>query len=145
MRHRCQDAPGRVAPIASVRPRWASEVTRATPDRPRAVRSRKNPSHPAPSSAEVTCRPRISRCPSALTPVASRACTPTTRPPSLTFSTSASAATNVYGPASSGRVRKSSTTASSSAAITETCDLDSRVMPSDSTSFSIRRVETPSR
>jgi len=32
---------------ASVRPRWASEVTRATPDRPRAARSRKKPSHPA--------------------------------------------------------------------------------------------------
>jgi hypothetical protein len=32
-----------------------------TPVRPRAVRSRKNASRPAPSSAEVTCRPRISR------------------------------------------------------------------------------------
>ena len=30
-------------------------------------------------------------------------------------------------------------------AITETCDFDSRVMPRVSTSFSIRRVETPSR
>ena len=29
--------------------------------------------------------------------------------------------------------------------MTLTCDLDSRVMPSDSTSFSIRRVDTPSR
>ena len=37
------------------------------------------------------------------------------------------------------------TCASSSAAITLTCDLDSRVMPSGSTSFSIRRVDTPSR
>jgi hypothetical protein len=34
---------------------------------------------------------------------------------------------------------------SSSAAITDTCDLDSRVMPSDSTRRSIRRVDTPSR
>jgi GNAT acetyltransferase-like protein len=84
-------------------------------------------------------RPRISRCPSLLTPVASRAWTLTTRPPSRTFSTSASAARNVYGPASSGRVRKSSTTASRSAAITDTCDLLSRVMPRVSTSFSIRR------
>jgi len=83
--------------VTAARPApWcASEVTRATPVRPRAVRSRKNPSHPAPSSAEVTCRPRISRCPSAFTPVASSACTFTTRPPSRTFSTGASAATNV--------------------------------------------------
>ncbi len=34
--------------------------------RPRAVRSRKKASQPAPSSALVTCRPRIFRCPSAL-------------------------------------------------------------------------------
>ena len=34
---------------------------------------------------------------------------------------------------------------SSSAAITDTCDLDSGVIPRDSTSFSIRRVDTPSR
>ena len=31
------------------------------------------------------------------------------------------------------------------AAICETCDFDSRAMPSVSTSFSIRRVDTPSR
>ena len=41
--------------------------------------------------------------------------------------------------------RKSATWASSSAAITDTCDSDSLVIPRDSTSFSIRRVETPSR
>ena len=75
MRQRCQLAPGSVAPIASTRPRWASLVTSATPDRPRATRSRKNASQPAPSSAEVTCRPRISLWPSALTAVASRAWT----------------------------------------------------------------------
>jgi hypothetical protein len=38
-------------------PLVASEVTRATPVRPRAVRSRKKLNHPAPSSAEVTCTP----------------------------------------------------------------------------------------
>jgi hypothetical protein len=63
-----------------------------------------NASHPAPSSAEVTCRPRISRCPLPFNPAASRAWTFTTRPPSRTFSTSAPAAANVYGPASSGDV-----------------------------------------
>jgi hypothetical protein len=57
----CQLAPGSVAPITSVSPRCPSEVTRATPDRPRGVRSRKNASHPARSSLVVTCRPRISR------------------------------------------------------------------------------------
>jgi hypothetical protein len=44
-----------------------------------------------------------------------------------------------------GRVRKSSTVASSSAAITDTCDLLSRVMPTVWASFSIHRVDTPSR
>jgi len=34
---------------------------------------------------------------------------------------------------------------SSSAAMTLTCDFDSFVKPSDSASFSTRRVETPSR
>ena len=33
-------------------------MTSATPDRPRATRSRKNASQPAPSSAEVTCDPQ---------------------------------------------------------------------------------------
>lgn len=97
--------------------------------RPRAVRSPKLPSQPAPSSAEETWMPRTWRCPSALTPVA----------------TMASAATNVYEPASSGRVRNASTWASRSAAITETWDFESRVIPRVSTSFSIRRVETPRR
>jgi len=84
--------------------------------------SRKKLNHPAPSSAEVTCKPRISRCPSVLTPVATRACTFTTRPPSRTFNAKASAATNVYGPASNGRDRKSATCLSSSLAMTETWD-----------------------
>ena len=89
--------------------------------------------------------PRISRYPSALTPTAIRACTLTTRPPSRTLSTRASAATNVYGPASSGRVRKASTAVSSSLAITDTCDFDRLVIPNVSTSLSILRVDTPSR
>jgi hypothetical protein len=89
--------------------------------------------------------PRTSRCPSAFTPVATIAWMLTTRPPSRTLSTRASAATNVYGPASRGRVRNASTCASRSAAMTETWDFESRVMPRVSTSFSIRRVETPSR
>jgi hypothetical protein len=48
--------------------------------------------------------------------------------------------TNVYGPASRDRDRKSATCSSSSLAMWETCDLDRRVMPNVSTSFSIRRV-----
>jgi len=79
----------------------------------------------------VTCSPRISRFPSPFTPAASSACTFTTRPPSRTFRTSASAATNVYGPTSSGRVRNASTWASRSRAISLTWDRDSRVIPRD--------------
>ncbi len=43
----------------------------------------------------VTSIPRISRCPSAFTPVAVNTCTLTTRPPSRTFIVNASAARNV--------------------------------------------------
>ncbi len=50
---------------------------------------------PAPSSPNVTSGPRISQCPSALTPVASSAWTWTTRPRSGTLSTNASAAMKV--------------------------------------------------
>ena len=49
------------------------------------------------------------------------------------------------GVARGERVRNSSTWASSSLAISETWDFDRLVMPSDCTSLSIRRVETPSR
>ena len=89
--------------------------------------------------------PRISRYPAALTPVAISACTATVRPPSRTFWVSASIQQKVYGPASSGRDRNCSTSSSSSAAIADTCDFDSRVTPSAAASFSTRRVETPSR
>src|SRR4029077_8740423 len=58
---------------------------------------------------------------------------------------SASIQQNVYGPWSSGRFRKLSTTSSSSAAITLTCDLDRPVTPREAASFSTRRVDTPSR
>ena len=52
---------------------------------------------------------------------------------------------NVYGPASSGRCENASTASSSSAAITDTWDLERPVTPRDSTSCSIRRVDIPSR
>ncbi len=148
VRHRCHAVPGRVAPIASTRPACASEVTRPTGPawvRPRATRSRKNASHPAWVSEVAVCTPRTSRYPSAPTPVATMTATLTTRPFSRTFITSASAATNVYGPASRGRVRNAATWASSSLAISETWDLLSPVIPKVRTSLSIRRVLTPRR
>lgn len=43
------------------------------------------------------------------------------------------------------RLRNASTWASRSLAITLTCDFDSEVIPRESTSFSIRRAEAPSR
>ena len=45
---------GQGAPSAAARPVWASEVTRDTPDKPRALRPRKNCSQPASNSAEQT-------------------------------------------------------------------------------------------
>lgn len=99
-----------------------------------AVRSRKNPSQPAPSSALVTCTPRISWCPSALTPAALA---------DLEHE-------RVRGEEGArvgveGRPRNSATVASSSADTTLTGDYDNLVMPSASTSFSICCVGMPSR
>ena len=53
------------------------------------------------SKSEVARDYDVSRQ-SELTPVAVKVCTPTTRPFSRTLSTSASAATNVYGPSIEG-------------------------------------------
>ena len=89
--------------------------------------------------------PRISRHPSAFTPVAIRQCTFTVRPPSRTFWVSASIHTNVYGPAVQRPGPEHSTSSSSSAAIALTCDLDRPTTPREAASFSTRRVETPSR
>lgn len=59
---------------------------------------------------------------------------------------SASAATNVNGPASpNGRCRNSLTFSSRSAAMRDTCDFDSELMPRVFTSLSIRLVGTPAR
>jgi hypothetical protein len=121
-------------------------VTSRTPDRPRATRSAKNTFHASFVSLVATLTPRTSRCPSPLTPVATSTTALTTRPFSRTFIVNASAATNVNGPTSpSGRVRNAATCSSRSAAIRETCDLDSDVIPKLVTNLSIRRVDTPSR
>lgn len=67
-----------------------------------------------------------------------------TRPPLRTFMVSASAATNVDGPAlSGGRCRNWSMCSSSSAAIRDTCGFDSEWIPRVLTSLSILRVDRP--
>src|SRR3954468_10309371 len=78
-------------------------------------------------------------------PVASRAGPMTTRPPSRTFKHQRVRDQERVQAGIRGQVRKSATWASSSAAIVETCDVDNPLMPRVSTSFSIRRVDTPSR
>jgi len=60
--NRCHASPGSNAAMACTSPAWSSLVTRATPDRPRAVRPAGTASHPAPSS-ELASMPRISRSP----------------------------------------------------------------------------------
>lgn len=100
---------------------------------------------PAPSSLVASCSPRVPRYPSALTPVATRAYTPTTRLPSRTFGTTAVPALNVNGPASSSRrVWNGSTYSSGFLSISETRDLMSVVVPRDCTSLSIRTAKAPS-
>ena len=85
VRQRCQLAPVNTAAMAFFSPWWASEVTSSTPLSPRAVSDLRKASQKAPSSLAPTSIPRISRCPSALTPVATTTQTLTMRPPSRTF------------------------------------------------------------
>jgi hypothetical protein len=89
--------------------------------------------------------PRTSRCPSALTPVATSTTALITRPPSRTFIVSASAATNVNGPASPGAVAELLDVLVEVLGHPGDLRLRQRVMPNVLTSLSIRRVETPAR
>jgi hypothetical protein len=84
-----------VAPIALVSPRWASEVTRATPDRPQAVRAPKKPSHPGPVFGAGDVQAQDFPVAVRVHPGRQQACTLTVRPCSRTFRTSMSAAKNV--------------------------------------------------
>lgn len=81
VRHRCQDAPSSTAAMAFFSPSWASLMTSLMPCKPRATRPRRNAVQTAPSSKEPVSSPRISRCPLALTPVATRVATLQIRPP----------------------------------------------------------------
>src|SRR5215208_5471064 len=79
-RQRCQPAPAMTAPMACLRPVWASEMTSCTPASPRAFRLRRNAVQKAPSSLSPTSSPRTSRPPSVVTPVAMTTARLTTRP-----------------------------------------------------------------
>ena len=149
VRHRCQEVPGRVAPMASTSPEWASEVTSPTGPaevRPRATRSRKKANQPAWVSlvavwiAEDLPVPlgvdaggdhdRDLDDPAVLADLHHQGVDGDER---------------CTGLASRGRVRNAATCSSRSLAISETWDFDSPVIPRVRTSLSIRRVETPSR
>jgi len=67
-------------------PRWASEVARRTPSRPRATSERRNAVQDAADSAAATAQPTTSRSPRSLTAMATRKAAFTMRPPSRTFS-----------------------------------------------------------
>jgi hypothetical protein len=82
-RHRCQPAPAMTAPMAPLRPVWASEMTSCTPASPRALSERRKAVQKAPSSLSPTSRPSTSRPPSAVTPVAITTARLTTRPSTL--------------------------------------------------------------
>ena len=91
-RQRCQAAPGRMALTAARMPAWASLVTSTTPVgssgegtlRPRSRRDRRKEVQKSVVSASPRAIPRISRRPSADTPVATTSARQTTRCPTLT-------------------------------------------------------------
>ena len=90
VRHLCHEASARTAAMAALMPPWASEMTRSTPDSPRATSERRNAVQAAVSSVVTMSKPTISRRPSALVAVAMTAETFTTRPPSRTRCVTAS-------------------------------------------------------
>jgi hypothetical protein len=71
------------AAMAAFSPVWASEMTSWTPVSPRALSERRNAVQKAPSSLSPTSRPRTSRLPSVVTPVAMTTARLTTRPSTL--------------------------------------------------------------
>src|ERR671912_1507555 len=120
----------------------ASDVTSRTPRRPRFTRLRRNAVQKARSSDGPTSIPRTWRSPSLVTPTATTVAWLVTRPLTLTLWYVAS--TQRYGySVVSGRVRKASTSGSSSPQIRDTSDLDTPSSPSAFISSSTFRVETP--
>ena len=91
-RQRCQAAPGRIALTAALMPACASLVTSTTPVgssgegtlSPRSRRDRRKDVQKSVVSASPRAMPRISRRPSADTPVATTRARQTTRCPTLT-------------------------------------------------------------
>jgi hypothetical protein len=132
------------APMAALRPVWASEMTGWTPVSPRAFRLRRKAAQKVPSSLSPTSRPSTSRPPSAVTPVAITTARLTTRPSTRALRQVAS--TNTYGKLvwASEREPNVATSASSSPQIRETSLLE---MPASTpralTRSSTLRVETP--
>lgn len=83
--------------MAPLRPSWASLMTSRTPARPRARRLRRKAVQKAPSSLSPTARPRTSRSPLRVTPVAMTIALDTTLAPSWALTYVASRKT--YGKA----------------------------------------------
>ena len=69
-RHRCHEAPTNCCATADLRPAWASEMTRCTPLRPRALSERRKSDQNSNDSLSPTAVPNTSRVPSIETPVA---------------------------------------------------------------------------
>jgi hypothetical protein len=88
--------------------------------------------------------PRISRTPSAFTPVATSTAVFWMRPASRTFIASASIHTKAYGPAFRGRSRQAATVSSSWAQMRLTWLLLMPSTPIALATSSTRRVDTPS-
>ena len=83
-RHRCQVAL-RTFETAALMPSWASLMTSFTPRRPRRVSLRRNSVQIGSASDVPISRPRTSRRPSVLTPMAMMTATETIRPPRRTL------------------------------------------------------------
>jgi len=137
-------APGSVAPIASISPACASEITNATPDKPRATNERKNASQPAPSSDDDVDTKDFS-LPVGIDRSRDQG-VHVHRPPALTDLLGQRVDPHEGVRAGVKRpVAKRGGLGVEALAISDTWLFDSRLTPSCSTSFSTRRVLTPSK
>jgi hypothetical protein len=81
IRQRCLAAPVSTVSMARVRPRWESEVTSCTPERPRSRSPCRKSVQKTSVSLSPTATPSTSRRPSAETLMAMTTARETTRPP----------------------------------------------------------------
>jgi hypothetical protein len=144
VRQRCQDAPGRVAPIRGQQPRVGIGGDQPDPGKaPGGQRPQeRQPARPVLGGGELDAQDFAVAL--GVDPDGDRGVHVDHPPGFADLEHEGIGGQERARPASSDRVRDASTAVSSSLAITDTCDLDNEVMPRVSTSLRLRRSRSQS-